>query len=92
MEIRGIGIIDIEELFGIRAIRLQKRIEVEVNLTLWSESEEYERLGLEDKKTEDARLVPLLRLHAYLAVDRKLGGLVTGDFGVIDFAEAWWHR
>lgn len=51
MEIRGVGIIDIEELFGIRSIRLQKRIEVEVNLTLWSETEEYERLGMEDKKT-----------------------------------------
>jgi len=51
MEIRGVGIIDIEELFGIRAIRLQKRVEVEVNLTLWSDNEDYERLGLEDRKT-----------------------------------------
>jgi HPr kinase/phosphorylase len=51
MEIRGVGIIDVEELFGIRAIRLQKRIEVEVNLALWSETEEYERLGIEDKRT-----------------------------------------
>ena len=51
MEIRGVGIIDIEELFGIRAIRLQKRIEVEVRLTLWSETEDYERLGIEDKRT-----------------------------------------
>ena len=47
----GVGIIDIEELFGIRAIRLQKRIEVEVRLTLWSETEDYERLGIEDKRT-----------------------------------------
>ncbi|UCD64553.1 MAG: HPr(Ser) kinase/phosphatase [Candidatus Zixiibacteriota bacterium] len=51
MEIRGVGIIDIEELFGIRAIRLQKRIEVEVNLTLWSETDDYERLGVEDRRT-----------------------------------------
>jgi HPr kinase/phosphorylase len=51
MEIRGVGIIDVEELFGIRAIRLQKRIEVEVNLTLWSETAEYERLGIEDRMT-----------------------------------------
>ncbi len=51
MEIRGVGIIDIEQLFGIRSIRLQKRIEVEVNLALWSETEEYERLGVEDKRT-----------------------------------------
>ncbi len=51
MEIRGVGIIDVEQLFGIRAIRLQKRIEVEVNLVLWSETEEYERLGVEEKRT-----------------------------------------
>jgi len=51
MEIRGVGIIDIEELFGIRAIRLQKRVEVEVNLVLWSETEEYERLGVEERRT-----------------------------------------
>jgi len=51
MEIRGIGIIDVEKLFGIRSIRLQKRIEVEVHLTLWSDDLEYERLGLEEKAT-----------------------------------------
>ncbi len=51
MEIRGVGIIDIEELFGIRAIRLQKRIEVEVRLTLWSDTVDYERLGIEDQQT-----------------------------------------
>jgi HPr kinase/phosphorylase len=44
MEIRGVGIIDVEELFGIRAIRMQKRIEVEVRLALWSETKDYERL------------------------------------------------
>lgn len=51
MEIRGVGIIDIEELFGIRAIRLQKRIEVEVRLTLWEETVDYERLGVEEQTT-----------------------------------------
>lgn len=51
MEVRGIGIIDIEALFGIRAIRLQKRIEVEVRLTFWEDSTHYERLGIEDKYT-----------------------------------------
>jgi len=51
MEVRGIGIIDLEKLFGIRAIRVQKRIEVEVRLVLWEDEEEYERLGIEDKFT-----------------------------------------
>lgn len=51
MEVRGIGIIDIEMLFGIRSIRLQKRVEVEVHLTYWDEDDAYERLGLEDRYT-----------------------------------------
>ncbi len=52
MEIRGIGIIDIEELFGIRSIRMQKRIEVEVNLSYWSDTNNYERLGIEERRTQ----------------------------------------
>ena len=51
MEVRGIGIIDIEKLFGIRAIRMQKRIEVQVNLVYWDDQIEFERLGIEDKYT-----------------------------------------
>jgi HPr kinase/phosphorylase len=51
MEVRGIGIIDIEKLFGIRAIRMQKRIEVQVNLVYWDDQREFERLGIEDKFT-----------------------------------------
>ena len=51
MEIRGIGIIDLETLFGIRAIRIQKRIEVEVRLVLWDDNLDYERLGIEDRFT-----------------------------------------
>lgn len=51
MEVRGVGIIDIEKLFGIRAIRLQKRIEVEVRLERWEEGKEYDRLGIDEHKT-----------------------------------------
>jgi HPr kinase/phosphorylase len=51
MEIRGIGIIDVQSIFGIRAIRAQKRVEVEVNLREWDDQEGYERLGLEEKHT-----------------------------------------
>ena len=51
MEIRGIGIIDVQSIFGVRSIRLQKRVEVEVHLKEWSRDEEYERVGLDDRKT-----------------------------------------
>jgi HPr kinase/phosphorylase len=46
MEIRGVGIIDIARLFGIRAIRLQKRVEVVVQLEAWDEHAHYDRTGL----------------------------------------------
>jgi HPr kinase/phosphorylase len=51
MEIRGIGIIDVKALFGIRAIRQQKRIEVVVQLEAWDETKEYSRTGLERETT-----------------------------------------
>ncbi|MBI1795762.1 MAG: HPr kinase/phosphorylase [Candidatus Eisenbacteria bacterium] len=51
MEIRGLGIIDVQSIFGIRSIRLQKRVEVEVNLAEWSASEDYERVGLDEHKS-----------------------------------------
>ncbi len=52
MEIRGIGIIDIPSLFGIRSIRQQKRIEVVVELEEWSEKATYDRTGLDAETTE----------------------------------------
>lgn len=51
MEIRGVGIINVQDLFGIRAIRVQKRIEVEVNLQEWDEKKDWEREGLTDNET-----------------------------------------
>jgi HPr kinase/phosphorylase len=50
MEIRGLGIIDVQAIFGIRSIRLQKRVEVEVNLREWSADEDYERVGLDERR------------------------------------------
>jgi HPr kinase/phosphorylase len=51
IEIRGLGIIDVQAIFGIRAVRGQKRIEVEAALRDWDSAEDYERLGLEGKQS-----------------------------------------
>ncbi|HEY7686395.1 MAG TPA: HPr(Ser) kinase/phosphatase [Gemmatimonadales bacterium] len=51
MEIRGIGLIDIKALFGIRAARQQKRIEVVVQLEDWDANREYDRTGLRIQET-----------------------------------------
>ena len=51
MEIRGVGLIDIQALFGIRSVRQQKRIEVVVQLEDWDASREYDRTGLDAQET-----------------------------------------
>ena len=52
MEIRGVGLVDIPAIFGIRAVRLQKRIEVIVNLEEWQQGAEVDRTGLDGETTE----------------------------------------
>ena len=47
MEIRGIGIVDVASMFGTRATRQRKRVEVIVDLQSWDDSREYDRTGLD---------------------------------------------
>lgn len=63
MEIRGLGLVDVRAMFGIRAIRFQKRVEVVVNMHIWDEEEEYTRLGMVEEfyKVLDVSL-PLVKL------------------------------
>jgi len=51
MEIRGLGLLDVRSMFGIRAIRFQKRVELVVELEDWKQSEDYTRTGLDDVST-----------------------------------------
>jgi HPr kinase/phosphorylase len=50
MEIRGIGIINIKDLFGVSAVRDRKKVEMVVELVEWDDKVEYDRLGLDDQK------------------------------------------
>jgi HPr kinase/phosphorylase len=52
MEIRGLGIIDVRQMFGIRSIRFQKRLEIVVQLEEWNEDGEYTRTGLDNEHGE----------------------------------------
>jgi HPr kinase/phosphorylase len=63
MELRGLGVINVKELFGIASTRTSKRIELVVQLERWDPAREYERLGLDDEFYEILGLrVPLLRM------------------------------
>jgi HPr kinase/phosphorylase len=49
MEIRGLGIINIQDLFGISAVRDVKKIELVIELSDWDQDAEYDRLGVDDE-------------------------------------------
>ncbi len=63
MEVRGLGLVDVRAMFGIRAIRFQKRIEMVVNMHLWDSSQEYTRLGMiEDMHTILDVSLPMVKI------------------------------
>ena len=63
LEIRGIGIVDIRQLFGVSAVRPSKRIELVVELLDWDNSVEYERVGLKEDKYRLLGIdLPLMRI------------------------------
>lgn len=52
IEVRGVGIVDVYSLYGVRAIRVQKRVEVEVRLVPWKTGVACERAGIEEQFSE----------------------------------------
>ncbi len=49
MEIRGLGIINIKDLFGVASVRDNKKIELVIELVDWDPAEDYDRLGTEER-------------------------------------------
>jgi len=48
MELRGLGIVNVKDLFGLAAVRERKAIDLVVELEAWQEGKHYERLGLDE--------------------------------------------
>ena len=63
MEIRGLGIINIKDLFGVAAIRDRKKIEIVLELVEWDPTVEYDRLGVDERTHRILDVdVPLLQV------------------------------
>ncbi|MEO6872936.1 MAG: HPr(Ser) kinase/phosphatase [Chthoniobacterales bacterium] len=87
MEVRGIGIINIVSVFGIGAIRMEKRLDLVVTLKDWQDLEEVDRIGLDRELYEILKIqiphitIPVrpgrdvARLIEVAAMDQKLKGL-----------------
>lgn len=51
IEIRGIGILDVKELYGVSSVKMQENIDFVINLENWDEKKTYERLGINEETT-----------------------------------------
>jgi HPr kinase/phosphorylase len=75
MEIRGLGLINVQDLFGVASTRRSKRVELVVQLERWDPSREYDRLGLDETHYEALGIrVPMIRMP--VAPGRNLAILV----------------
>ena len=52
MELRGIGIINVRQIFGIGAVKVTQQIDMVINLELWDQSKMYDRMGMDTETTE----------------------------------------
>jgi HPr kinase/phosphorylase len=63
MEIRGLGLINIQDLFGVASTRTSKRVELVVQLERWEPGREYDRLGLDDAHYDVMGVqIPMIRM------------------------------
>jgi HPr kinase/phosphorylase len=75
MEIRGLGLINVQDLFGVASTRRSKRVELVVQLERWDPSREYDRLGLDETYYESLGVrIPMIRMP--VAPGRNLAILV----------------
>ena len=75
MEIRGLGVINVRDLFGIASTRTSKGVELVVQLERWDPSREYDRLGIDEASYDLLGLkLPLIRMP--VAPGRSLASLV----------------
>jgi HPr kinase/phosphorylase len=75
MEVRGLGVINVRDLFGVASTRAAKRVELVVQLERWDPAREYDRLGIDENVYDLLGLkVPLIRMP--VAPGRSLAILV----------------
>nr|WP_300741214.1 HPr(Ser) kinase/phosphatase [Trichlorobacter sp.] len=75
MEIRGLGIINIKDLYGVSSIREKKIIDLVLELMEWDPAQEYDRLGIDDRTTTIMG-VDLPHLTIPVRPGRNLGSII----------------
>ncbi|HIJ80684.1 MAG TPA: HPr kinase/phosphorylase [Desulfuromonadales bacterium] len=75
MEIRGLGIINIKDLYGVSAIRDKKIVDMMIELVDWDENQEYDRLGI-DEQTTSILGIEIPHISIPVRPGRNLGSII----------------
>ena len=75
IEIRGLGVLDIRELFGITAVGERKQVDLVVRLCEWNDKEEFDRLGIEDR-FHTILGTPIRELRVPVRPGRDMGSII----------------
>jgi HPr kinase/phosphorylase len=75
MELRGLGIVNVKDLFGLAAVRDRRPIDLVVELELWQEGKVYDRLGL-DETVYEILETPCPYIRMPLSLGRNVANLV----------------
>src|SRR5258708_25699526 len=75
VEVRGLGILDVRELFGITAVRDRKQIDLVVQLSDWTEQEDFDRLGL-DERHHTILGTPIREVRVPVRPGRDMGSII----------------
>lgn len=75
MEVRGLGILNIKDLYGVTAVRDRKRVDLVVELELWNAGAEYDRIGVEDRH-RDILGVPIRMVRLPVQPGRNMSSII----------------
>jgi HPr kinase/phosphorylase len=91
MEIRGLGIINIKEIFGAKAVSLREEIRLVINLQQWEEGKAYDRMGLEFARDRRIADVTVPQITIPVAPGRNMATLIEVACKVYLLRESGYH-
>jgi len=75
IEVRGLGILNIKDLFGVTSVRERKRIDIVVKLVEWSADAQFDRMGIDDR-FHTILGVPIRELVIPVRPGRNMGSIL----------------
>jgi len=91
MEIRGLGIINIKQIFGSKSVCKRSKIDLVIKLKKWEQNKEYDRLGLESPGKEELLGVKIPQIIIPVAPGRNIATLIEVACKVQILREKGYH-